>query len=44
MDTEERLATLERKAAEYDRIIAFLTIWARMTTRGRAILKQMGLS
>lgn len=44
MDTEERVSALERKVAEYDRIIAWLMVYARMTRAGRVFLKGLGLS
>lgn len=44
MDTDERLSALERKLEAYDRLIAKLTAYARLTQGGRALLKVLGLS
>jgi hypothetical protein len=44
MDTDERIARLEEKAAEYDRIIAWARAYARLTAKGRLLLKALGLS
>lgn len=44
METEERLAFLERKVAEYDRLIAVLTVYAKTTKTGRIVLKMLGVT
>jgi uncharacterized coiled-coil protein SlyX len=43
-DTEERLSKLEEKLAEYDRLIAGLKAYARLTPAGRVLLKALGAS
>jgi len=44
MDTEAKLAELERRLAEHDRLIARLTAYARLFPAGRMILKALGAS
>lgn len=42
MTTDDRLAVLERKIAEHERLISVLKQYARLTPTGRALLKLMG--
>ena len=42
MDTDERLSKLEEKLAEYDKLIARLKAYARLTPTGRILLKVLG--
>ena len=43
MDTDERIAALERRLAEYDTLIGRLIAYARLTKGGRLLLKAVGL-
>jgi uncharacterized coiled-coil protein SlyX len=43
VDTDERLTALERKLAEHDTLIARLVAFARLTPKGRMILRALGL-
>ena len=43
MDTDERLSKLEAKLAEYDRLIAKLKLFAKLSPTGRMLLKAVGL-
>jgi uncharacterized coiled-coil protein SlyX len=40
--TEQRLAVLEQKIAEHEKLIAKLKVYARLTAAGRALLKAIG--
>lgn len=44
METDERVAALEAKIAEHDRLIARLIAVAKLTPAGRVVLKAAGLS
>lgn len=43
MDTDERLAVLERKVSEHEALIAKLAAYARLYPAGRVLLKVLGL-
>lgn len=43
MDTEERVALLEKRLAEHDRLIQKLVAIAKLTPAGRMLLKAVGL-
>lgn len=44
MTTEERLALLEKRLDDYDRMITRLIAYASLTRAGRMILKTAGIS
>lgn len=44
METEERIAALERKLADYDALIVKLVRFAQSTPKGRLMLKVLGLT
>jgi hypothetical protein len=44
METDERVAALERRLAEYDELVARLKEYARLTAGGRLLLKVLGTS
>lgn len=44
MDTDERLSRLEAKLVEYDRLVAGLKAYARLTPTGRMLLKVLGVT
>ena len=44
MDTDERIALLEKKVAEHESLVVLLVAYARATAKGRLMLKLLGLS
>lgn len=44
MDTDERIALLEKKVAEHESLVVLLVAYARTTAKGRLMLKLLGLS
>lgn len=44
MDTDERIALLEKKVAQHESLITLLAAYARTTAKGRMVLKLLGLS
>ena len=43
MDTEERIALLEKKLEAYDALVAKLLLFAKTTKSGRMMLKVLGI-
>jgi hypothetical protein len=43
MDSDERIALLEKKVSEHDKLIAKLVAYARLTPTGRMLLKALGV-
>jgi hypothetical protein len=44
MQTDERITALEKRLEEYDRLVARLKVYARITPTGRLLLKALGIS
>ncbi len=44
MDSDERLALLEKKVAQHESLIVLLVAYARTTPKGRMMLKLLGIS
>ena len=44
MDTDERISELERKLAFYDSLVNRLVAYAKLSPKGRLMLKFLGIS